>query len=981
MIYGLYPDQGSARGGDQVTILGANLGGANDPDVGRVLFNGRDAQFVSQSPDGNQLVVITPAYGPDPLQTNTLVTVEVRTPGGVATRSNGFLYKADEPEPSISGVAPAAGPVDGGTRVTVFGSGFQFPARVFFTAGSLEKEAEVLEVRDDTSFADNDEIVCVTPDFSGLTAQTPFTAAIRVLNVNTGRDGSLEAAFTYGDRLFISGNTPTEGKTDTEVTIFGSGFVPPLLVDFLGFTPPLRVDPTSISGSQMVVVMTQPNQLRCTDTTGQFRVTLVESPLAPVQGGGFTFLGEGPTLYSISPAVVNETGGGAGVSPASAVITGDNFRESVRVEFDDTPLFASWIEVLGETTINVNQLPSPNDLGLVFDTVACVNGDGVAGRRRVPTPVDVTVTNTAGNCSDTLTGAITYQPQTSECVVDPNIVLVPAAGSTITLPGTGAGTCSAFEQVTVRNTGGSNLDWTAGITGPFSFSGSSGDLSRGGTVVPGASSTLEVYFCPTVDDNSNQFGQVQFLSNDPDDNPVTLTLQGQEAAGQLVVNPADLNYPATQGGTCSAPQQATVRNAGFDDLNYTASLTGRFYFDAGGTSQGPMAGNLAAGSETLVDVYFCPNVGATGTLTGQLTVDSDDPVNPTDTVNLSGNSGAPDISLSPGTVTFPDPVPAVWPGGCSDAEQLTISNAPGASDDLDYGLTLIGDFYLNDNGTGQGPLIGTLAPGANRVVDLYFCPALGQTGQVTGTARVTSNDPDTPVATADLVGTATSPEIDVTPTAINFTPNPSDEVPAGSCSAPLAVRIENVAPPASLVLQYAVTITGPYFLNSDGTGQNIAGQVSIGQFKDIDVYFCPAVDDNNIQTGVFRVDSNDPSEPTTNVQLTGKEAEPNIVTTPADGGLLTLPATAFPGCSAYTPITVDNTGYADLIFSAAISGAGFEFQNPYANVVVAPGGTTNVNVRFCPTADDGQLYTGSVTITSNDVTDPTVTVNLEGQEN
>lgn len=752
VIYGIYPDQGSARGGEQVTILGDNLENAT-----RVLFAAREAQIVSQSGDGNQIVVITPPASAQPLQTNTLVGVTVETPGGTATRNEAFLYKADQPQPAIHGVAPAAGPLAGGTRVTVFGSGFQFPARVFFTAATVTKEAAVIEVRDDTSPADNDEIVCVTPDFSDVEASTPFTASVRVQNVETGREGTLDGAFTYGDRLFISGNAPTEGKAGTEVTIFGSGFVSPLTVDYLGFDSVngLRLNPTSISGSQMVVVMTPPDDLRCAEVTGPFRVVLLETPGDPVSGGSFTYLGESPTLLSISPSVVDETADGAGVSPTEAVITGSNFSPSVRVQIGGATLAASAVEVVSETTINVEQLPAPNDIGLAFDTVACVNGDGIAGRRRVPTPVDVSVTNTNGNCTDTLSDALTYQPQNTACVVDANISLIPGAGSTVTLPEAAAGTCSTSEQVTVRNTGGIDLEWSATISGPFSFAGAAGDINRAGTVPPGASTTFEVFFCPTVDDNANQFGQMQFLSNDPDDNPVFLNLQGKEAGGVMVVNPLSVSWLGSEGaagGTCSAAKPVTITNNGLDELTYGATLTGRFYFNPSGSGQGPVQGMIAGGGNTVLEVYFCPPVGASQTLNGTMVVTSDDPNNQTDTVTLEGQPTFPIMDFSWDAGGNPDPfVFPTTPAGvasCSAAQPITILNDVAATLVLSYNLSLTGPFFLNSDGTGQAAN-GTVNIGSSTAIDVYFCPTIDNNNVQTGVFRVDSNDFVTgdPVAT------------------------------------------------------------------------------------------------------------------------------------------------------------------------------------------------------------------------------------------
>ena len=735
VIYGVYPDQGTARGGDQVTILGANLTG-----VTKVTFGGREAQVVSESADGHQVTVITPSYGAPYLQDNTPVTVVVETPGGTATKDNAFIYKADQPQPIINGVSPAAGPIDGGTRVTIFGSGFQFPVQVFFTVNSVTKEASVLDVKDDTSPADNDEIVCVTPDFSDSDQTTPFTADIRVLNVETGRDGSKTAAFTYGDRLFVSGNDPAEGGEGTEVTIFGSGFVSPLLVDYLGFTDPLRVDPTSISGSQMVVRMPAPTDPRCAAVTGKFRVTLLESPNNPVEGGSFSYFGNTPTLSSITPSTVQEIADGVGVDPSSAVLTGKNFSSSIRVEFGGVPLLSSAFNVASDTRIDITQLPSPNDLGLVFNTVACVNGSGVAGRRQVPTPVDISVTNTNADCSDTLTSGLTYEPQNTDCVVNANIVLQPGAGSTLTLPATPAGSCSTFEQVTVRNTGGINLDWSGTISGPFSFAGTGGDLNRSGTVVPGTSTTVEVYFCPTVDDNANQFGQIQFLSNDPDDNPVFLNLQGQEATGILAVS-GDLNFDeGTAGGECSAGRIVTLTNGGLDELNYTSALTGRFFFSSTGSGQGPLQGTILGGGHTDLEVFFCPQVGASEELTGMMNITSDDPNHQNATVTLTGRPTFPIMSFMwDGGTIDPWKFDTTAAGSCSAAEPITVSNDSDATLVLSYNATLTGPFFLNNDGTGQATS-GTVNIGASTDIDVYFCPSIDNNNVQTGVIRFDTND-------------------------------------------------------------------------------------------------------------------------------------------------------------------------------------------------------------------------------------------------
>ena len=111
--------------------------------------------------------------------------------------------------------------------MTIFGHGFQVPAQVTF--GGLE--AIGVEVNDDQTLADQDTIVCVTPDYSQQGASHPVAVDVIVRNVLSGKV-SAAGTYTYGDNLYISDNTPVEGWPGTNVIIYGSGFEDPLTVDF-----------------------------------------------------------------------------------------------------------------------------------------------------------------------------------------------------------------------------------------------------------------------------------------------------------------------------------------------------------------------------------------------------------------------------------------------------------------------------------------------------------------------------------------------------------------------------------------------------------------------------------------------------------------------------------------------------------------------------------------------------------------------------
>jgi hypothetical protein len=287
-IFGVEPRFGRSSGGDSVTILGRNLENADRVTFG---FRGNElvADIVSVAPDGLQIAVITPRFSATPIEENELASVTVINGDGERTTlTDAFVVVADEPQPEIASFAPIAGPLDGGTLVTIFGSGFQVPIQVKF--GDLA--ATDVNVYDDQSIADNDRITCLTPDYSQQPSVTPpFAVTVQVTNMTTGKADIASESFRYGDNLFISGNSPAEGGADDEVTIFGSGFEDPLQVDFGG----TRMDVIAVSGTQIRAKFPVDMAVACGDRSGQFEVTLLESAQV-TQGGNYTLRGNQPRV-------------------------------------------------------------------------------------------------------------------------------------------------------------------------------------------------------------------------------------------------------------------------------------------------------------------------------------------------------------------------------------------------------------------------------------------------------------------------------------------------------------------------------------------------------------------------------------------------------------------------------------------------------------------------------------------------------------
>jgi hypothetical protein len=125
-VTGISPRSGPITGGTEVVITGVNL---NNPTA--ISFGSAGVTtLISESP--TQLVVLSPqgtAFGP--------VDVTVSTAGGLSATSSAdqFFYSAPGAvTPRVTGISPRFGSPNGGTLVTITGSGFDTsaPAAVYF---------------------------------------------------------------------------------------------------------------------------------------------------------------------------------------------------------------------------------------------------------------------------------------------------------------------------------------------------------------------------------------------------------------------------------------------------------------------------------------------------------------------------------------------------------------------------------------------------------------------------------------------------------------------------------------------------------------------------------------------------------------------------------------------------------------------------------------------------------------------------------
>jgi hypothetical protein len=187
VVAGVRPAKGAQSGRTKVTISGTGFArGAT------VSFGGKPATKVDVV-SSTRITAVTPAGPVGP------VAVGVRNPGKpVALLDAGFSYIE---APAITGVRPVRGPVAGGTKVTITGTGFLPGAKVTIGGGA----ASAVKVVSDSS------ITAVTPPGKA--------GAVTVVVTNAGQPpASAKKAFTYaGTVVVVPEPSPSPKPTVTPV--------------------------------------------------------------------------------------------------------------------------------------------------------------------------------------------------------------------------------------------------------------------------------------------------------------------------------------------------------------------------------------------------------------------------------------------------------------------------------------------------------------------------------------------------------------------------------------------------------------------------------------------------------------------------------------------------------------------------------------------------------------------------------------------
>ena len=435
VVTGLAPSAGPVDGGQAIDIEGSGFTGATHVDFHVGSSDVSVPVSAGQVVDDSDIDITTPNASAllSAGAQNALANVTVTTPNGTSQITTGDIYVFGPP--TVTSVAPDAGPVGGDSTVTVAGSGFtQNMIASFEGPGEANLLGTVLSVSSDGTSAQ-----VQTPDYSQNMGDSSSVTADVVVATGDGSSSTSSAdQFTFASSA-VTGVAPSAGFIDggEDVTVSGFGFSGATAVEFVdgactGDGHSVSVPSSqfvSSSDAQIVVVAPDDSANAASSCSPAGLPTDVEVVLptgsTPVVGSD-GFVEQIPDVTSLSP------GSGSGVGGTMVTIGGSGFEGGGRstanvVAFTDgcgDVADATNVDVVGDSSITATAPPA------VADFKNCGGGaDSV--------PVDVTVgVPDPGNGGQEITSEDQSSDQFTYVVAPPTITSDAAADFTVGQRGT-----------------------------------------------------------------------------------------------------------------------------------------------------------------------------------------------------------------------------------------------------------------------------------------------------------------------------------------------------------------------------------------------------------------------------------------------------------------------------------------------------------------------------------------------------------------
>lgn len=466
---------------------------------------------------------------------------------------------------------------------------------------------------------------------------------------------------------------------------------------------------------------------------------------------------------------------------------------------------------------------------------------------------------------------------------------------------------------------------TPGETLPKTFTTENATLSFDVMLTPAARAAYSCTVVLRAGDNTN-LGMFQ--------------VTGQGIAPVLMVDTNALTFGEVKLSGATATRTFTISNGGDAGTTLTVSALTRSGTNPGDYSTSPATPySIVPGTPRTVTVTFDPS--ALGARTADLTVQSNDPIEATEVLTLTGTGVTPMIAtandptnfgvVTVGTAEYVDVMVSNSGTGTLTVQSAAISAASGswfsfynAPDPDCDGLTSCN--FDPDLAIAATPV----------AVSIRCMPPIGAAGTQTRTLTFTS-DSTGGDATVTLSCTAGRPDIEASPTSLSF-----GNVELGAMATPQGLTVTNIGT-EDLSISSA-TLTGPManqFMVTAGAGG--AQTLMPGMMASWMITCAPNVE--GVITGTaFSIVSNAVNSPTLNVPLA------------CTGGRLTSNQTTFDfgavraGDSATLNFTLRNTGTTTISNFVAVFNAPADAAYTVEGLPVSlsAGATDTVTVRFSP---------------------------------
>jgi hypothetical protein len=526
-------------GGAQITSVTATAEDLTSPVNG-----GQQATLDVQDGGGN--LTVTGLTNGDTYTFTETATNDVGT-SSPSPASNSVVPSA--PQPTVLEVNPNAGPLSGGTQVTIGGSDFGGGATVDF--GSVP--ATSVRVNSPTT------ITATSPAEGAGTVDVTVTSS-----AGTSTTSPLDQ-FTYEPAPIVTGITPGSGPPagGTTITISGTGFFgdgcnaggnpgggetescPPPTTVLFGSTP---AESFTVNSNTSITAVS-PSGTGTVDVT----VSTGGGTSAESAAGHFTY-GNPPGVSGISP-----TSGPAG-GGTSVTISGAGFAAGATVDFGSTP--STGVTVNSPTSITAVSPGGP--AGVVDVTVTTANGtSGVAGADEftylaevLPPTAPGTVTAAQGPTSDPGDGqvVVSWTPAASNGSPVTGYVITPTPS------------CSSCNGLTAASSATSST--VSGLSPGQSYTFSVAATSLVGNGASASSTSIVPVTVPGAPTDVSALAEA---------GAALVNFSAPNAYGGVIssytVTATDLTHSANGGQTASGPASPILVSGLTDGDVYTFSVT------------------------------------------------------------------------------------------------------------------------------------------------------------------------------------------------------------------------------------------------------------------------------------------------------------------------------------------------------------------------------------------------------------------------